>query len=199
MNRNIKQGNRGFTVVEALVAIMILSVSVAGMLGVTASSATSARYANNEITANYLLQEAVDSVRNSRDTIAFQMKDTTGGWVTFLDRYGYPSDKCFSDTRGCILKMEDFDATGLASGNNDVILCSVSGCGYLSYDNSDTPVSLFYNYSGYGSPTSFVRTVKMVVTQSNPDELKVTATVDWLNGTSPRSRSLEIYLLDWKK
>lgn len=195
MNKNIKQRNRGFTVVEALVAIMILSISVAGMLGVTASSATSARYANNEITANYLLQEAVDSVRNSRDTIAFQMKDTGGGWTAFLNRYGYQANsKCFT-TYGCMLIMNSFDASDLTG--NDVISCPNSGCQPFLYDSSASS-QLFYQYST-GSSTSFVRKVVMAVTQTNPDEVKVTATVDWVNGSSSRSRTLEIYLLDWQK
>ncbi|MFA6392713.1 MAG: prepilin-type N-terminal cleavage/methylation domain-containing protein [Candidatus Paceibacterota bacterium] len=195
MKLSKQQKNKAFTIIEALVAIMILSVSVAGMLGVTASSATSARYANNEITANYLLQEAIDSVRNSRDTIAFQMKNTTGGWLVFLNRYGYGANsKCFI-ANGCMLKMDSFDAS-LLSGN-DIISCPNSGCQSLSYDSSASS-QLFYQYST-GNPTSFVRTVKMVVTPTNTDEVKVTATVDWLNGSSSRSRSLEIYLLDWQK
>lgn len=197
MNKNIRQKNKAFTIIEALVAILILSVSVAGMLGVTASSATSARYANNEITANYLLQEAIDSVRNSRDTIAFQMKDTTGGWPAFLNRYGYGAlSKCFqTNGNGCVFKMDSFDAS-LLSGN-DIVSCPNSGCQPFLYDSSASS-QLFYQYST-GTTSSFVRTVKMAVTPTNPDEVKVTATVDWMNGSSPRSRSLEIYLLDWQK
>jgi prepilin-type N-terminal cleavage/methylation domain-containing protein len=190
-----KQKNRGFTLVEALVAIFILSISVSSMLGVTASTASSARYANNEIAANYLLQEAVDSVRNSRDTLAFQMLGAGGNWNTFLNRYGYSGNsKCFSPS-GCMLVIENFNGADLAG--SDVVGCT-GVCAPLYYD--DNAVKLFYNYNSSGEVVSkFTRTVNMVSTPGNPDEIKITATVNWTNGSSPKTQSLEIYLLNWQK
>ena len=189
----------GFTIVEAMVAIFILTVSVSSMLGITASSAASARYANNETTANYLLQEAVDSIRNSRDTIAFQMKATNEiagtAWTAFLNRYGFSgNNKCFS-TYGCNLQIEDFDVSGI--NNSDVISCPSSGCIPLKYDES---AKLFYNYTS-GSDSSFTRKVNMKINPDNPDEVKVTAKIEWLNGdaTVPRTQTLTTYLLNWQK
>lgn len=181
----------GFTIVEAIVAIFILTVSVSSMLGVTASSIASARYARNEITANYLLQEAVDSIRNSRDTIAFERRDTYG-WTSFLDRYGYTgSSKCFSD-KGCYLDTENFKPEDISGP--DVISCD-GVCPLLNVDNTDG-----YNYST-GTPSIFTRWVKMEVSASNPDEVKVTAYINWKNESTstPKSQSLEIYLLNWQK
>lgn len=188
-----KQKNRGFTLVEALVAIFILSISVSAMLGVTASTASSARYANNEIAANYLLQEAVDSIRNSRDTLAFQMLGAGGDWNTFLTRYGSGSSKCFSPN-GCYLNIENFNGADLAG--SDILGCTGT-CPPLYYDANAT--KLFYNYnSSVGTISKFTRTVKMFAT-GNPDEIKVIATLDWTNGSSPKTQSLEIYLLNWQK
>lgn len=184
--------NKGFTIVEAMVAIFILTISVSSMLGITASSAASARYSNNEITANYLLQEAIDSIRNSRDTIAFQIKDGSGGWDKFLERYGYPLDKCFS-TGGCYLSMDTFKVGDLTG--SDISNCGLN-CPYLKYD--DTGGNLFYNYTG-GDTSEFKRTVNMK--EITPDEVKVTATLEWLNGnaTTPRTQVLTVYLLNWQK
>jgi prepilin-type N-terminal cleavage/methylation domain-containing protein len=189
-----KQKNSGFTLVEALVAIFILSISVSSMLGVTASTASSARYANNEIAANYLLQEAVDSIRNSRDTLAFQMLGAGGNWNTFLNRYGYSGNsKCFS-ANGCILDIETFNGSDI--GGTDVRGCT-GACAPLYYDANAT--KLFYNYNGsVGVVSKFTRTVKMTTT-GNPDEIKVKATLDWTNGSMPKTQSLEIYLLNWQK
>lgn len=189
--------SKGFTIVEAMVAIFILSVSVATMLGITASSAASARYANNEITANYLLQEAVDSIRNSRDTMVFQNGKT---WDEFLNRYGYSGgSNCFSES-GCILYIDIFDPANINEGD-DVKSCSSTGiCPNLSYDD-EINYKTFYNYtSGYESP--FKRTVNMSVDNAdNPDQLKVTVKVDWYNGneTNKRSQFLTFYLLNWQK
>ncbi len=190
MNLFQKQKNRGFTIIEALVAIFILSISVASMLGITASTASSARYANNEVTANYLLQEAIDSVRNSRDTMVFQ---NGSSWNTFLNRYGYASNsKCFG-VSGCVLAIADFDPAG--TNNNDVISCNPS-CPALNYD-STAGTTLFYKYTGGGVLSKFTRKVNM--TLITPDEIKVTATLDWLNGSVAKTQTLEVYLLNWQK
>jgi Tfp pilus assembly protein PilV len=198
MNKYKKQRNKGFTIVEAMVAIFILTVSVSSMLGITASSAASARYANNEITANYLLQEAIDSIRNSRDTIAFQIKDGTG-WDKFLNRYGSSNNKCFSPG-GCYLSMDIFKTDDTTTNPSDVSNCGSTGCPPLMYD--DTGGHLFYNYTG-GDISEFKRTVKMKSITS--DEVKVTATLEWTNGDTSNTRStlrtqtLTVYLLNWQK
>lgn len=187
----------GFTIVEAMVAIFILTVSVSSMLAITASSASSARYANNELTANYLLQEAVDSIRNSRDTLAFKMKDDLkGDWSNFLKRYGSNgNNECFSPN-GCYLEIDKFDPTD--KNGRDIQKCNEkdNSCPYLKYD--DTATNLFYNYtSDVESP--FKRTVNMK--KINDDEVEVTAKVEWLNGdaTVERTQTLTIYLLNWQK
>lgn len=197
-NKNFRINyNNGFTIIEALIAIFILSISVVSMLGVTASSASYARYSNNEITVNYLLQEAIDSVRNSRDTIAFQMKDSAdGGWNKFLQKYGYLGDKCFS-TNGCYIDMENFDSTG--KNNNEIKNCDSSGCPLLKIKSSSSSNKLFYNYESGNEDSIFSRKVNMVINPSNIDEVKVTATVIWNNGngSNQRSSKLEVSLLNW--
>ncbi len=181
----------GFTLVEALVAIMILSVSVVTLVGLTASSVVSARYANNQISATYLLQEAIDSIRNSRDTIAFQQATTGGGWANFLARY----NKCI--TGACYLKMENFnpaDQTGA-----DVFSCGgVEYCPFLNYDNSTSPQT-FYVYTNGANITASKFKRQVVITNLNADMVQVTATVTWLNGTILKTQSLETILTNWQK
>jgi len=196
MDKNKRQKNNGFTIVEALVAILILTVSVVSMLGVTASSATSARYANNEITANYLLQEAVDSIRSNRDTLAFQKRDTAGfGWVPFLSKYGYPSSGCFDKTRGCDIKMEYFKPYLLS--NSEIMNCTGLDCDALYYyDGSDA--NFFYSHdTGLGYSSNFKRTI--VMEEIDSYQIKITATIKWKNGNSDKTQTLINYLLDWQK
>ncbi len=191
LEKSQRNTSGGFTIVEAIVAIFILTVSIASMLSLTASSATSARYANNAITANFLLQEGIDSVRNSRDSIAFQQKDTGGGWIQFLTRYGYPSLYCFSSS-GCYLKIESYDPTNMTY--NDIGSCSGT-CPYLIYNSADN-ATIFYSGNGTGVTSNFRRTIKM--TKVSDDEVKVIVTVDWKNGTSTKTQTLEESLLNWQ-
>ncbi len=202
--------NKGFTIIEALIAIFILTVSVSSMLGVTAQSASFSRYSNNEITANYLLQEAVDSIRNSRDTIAFQMKTSGGGWDKFLNRYGWNGgsnmDKCFN-SKGCYLEIDKFDFDNTSDGK-DISICGTSGCPKLNYDD-ELGSSLFYNYipildeakENVVNESIFSRKVEMKISDSNPDELNIKVTVSWNNGTAsstPKTQKLEMTLTNWQ-
>ncbi len=188
--------NRGFTIIEALVAIFILTISVISMLSVTASSATSARYANNEITAKYLTEEAVDYIRNSRDTIAFQHKDDNGyGWNGFINKYEQSGTDCFSDN-GCDINMEKF-APSSPFSNADLISCSSSGCDKLYFDKKALSVFFYSHNSIYGVKSIFSRTIKMK--KINNDQIKVTVRVDWANGSLARTQSIVVYLLNWQK
>lgn len=183
-----KNKNKGFTIVEAIVAIFILSISIGAMLGLTVSSYSTAKYANNEITANYLLQEAIDSIRNSRDT-AFQQKN----WVGFKAKYA----DCFT-SNGCYISTSGFDPSPRYNAFkiqirpcNDSPLFGTINCPVLKYATSGMN---FYSFTGTDS--NFKRQVKMSVIGS--DEVEITATVEYRNGTSVKTRSLKMNLMNWK-
>src|SRR3990167_4310326 len=58
----------GFTLVETLVAVMLLSVAVVAPMSLAARSLGSAYYARDQITAFYLAQEAIEALRSIRDS-----------------------------------------------------------------------------------------------------------------------------------
>src|SRR3989338_10635926 len=60
--------SRGFTLVETLVAVMLLSVAVVAPMSLAAKSLGSAYYARDQITAFYLAQEAIEALRSIRDS-----------------------------------------------------------------------------------------------------------------------------------
>ena len=212
-NKVLNKG--GFTLIETMVAVFILTLTLASLLTIVANSIFDSRYARNEIIANYLLQEAVDSIRNNRDTIAFQHYDDGSGngpgtWNIFLNKYGYnngsSSGTCFVDslttsTAGCYIDPVDASKIPLP--------CSVSGdfgdseCPVLSFDSNATNNN-FYTYavkdtSGNSLPKSnFKRQIVMKMSDTNTDELDVRVTLEWLNGGLLRSRSLQLSLLNWQ-
>lgn len=195
-----KQKNTGFTLIETMIAVFILVIAMQGMLGLIASSLFSARYAKNDITANYLIEEAVDYIRNNRDTIAFQQNDpvTSTGWSNFLNNYGYPNSLCFSTLNGC--KM---DITPDNMSSQPITSCDGSNHGFgtvrcevFNYDENNS--NNFYTYNPTGSVKSnFKRQIVMSLASS--DELNIKVTVEWLNGNLVRSRTSEISLLNWQK
>src|SRR3989344_5745503 len=59
--------SRGFTLIETLVAVTLLSVAITAPMSLTTRSLAAAYYARDQITAFHLAQEAIESVRHARD------------------------------------------------------------------------------------------------------------------------------------
>lgn len=171
--------NSGFTLIETIVAVLVLTISLSALLNLTASSAVTARYSRNDITVNYLLQEVIDFIRNDRDTTAFHNNLDGLGWSRFIEKY---NSACFSSD-GCIIEPVKS------------LIESCSGdCISLNYiDNpSDTG---FYTYDP-GVKSIFQRTVKM--SNVNPDEIKIEVIINWDNNGVNKSRTMTSNLLNWQ-
>lgn len=139
--------NKGFTLVETMVAVVVLTIALTSLLGLTSKSLFTARYSRNEMTSSYLLQEAVDYIKNKRDTIAFQQKfEVGGGWNTFLDLFGSSNDDlCFSQ-EGCYFDIND--TLDIRECNNSNPPFGESECPIFRYNNNedDDTIRSFYNY-----------------------------------------------------
>lgn len=69
--------NKGFTLIETLVAVFILGVSIAGPITFVSSALQSSYYSRDQVTAFYLAQEAVELIKNIRDTNLLNGNDWT--------------------------------------------------------------------------------------------------------------------------
>lgn len=173
----------GFTLIETMVAIFILSMALIALLGVISSNIFYAKYARNEITANYLLQEVIDSIRNERDSAI--LTDSTGGWATFVGKY----TEC--DNSWCLLNAKTGEVYQMSDSSDEEMLLNNS----LSYDENASDGS-FYGING--TKSNFARRVVVITNPTNPDELDVTVTVYWKNGSVTKTRSLSSSLLNWQ-
>lgn len=179
----------GFTLVETLFAVFILTFVIVGLMTVVSSSLFSARYARDETTANYLLQEAIDYIRNDRDTTVF-LSNSPSGWTDFTTKY----NSCIGGD-GCY-----FDVLGELNSGSNIKSCSSDTCPYLYYSDSESDKPFYISDDGVGNSgrtvTKFKR--KIVITL-NLDELIVTGTVSWKNGSIDQSRTLTTSLTNWQK
>jgi prepilin-type N-terminal cleavage/methylation domain-containing protein len=162
--QNLKQKREegGFTLVETLIAIAVLSLAVTGPMTIAQKSIASAMYARDQVMASYLAQDAIEYVRNVRDTNRL----TTG--VSWLNKL----DECV--TQDCVINSN----ISIWDGSNwqDAIWPANASNERMYFDKAD----YIYNHqNGVNSAvTQFTRRVR--VTEVVPNrEADVTATVSW--------------------
>lgn len=157
--------NKGFTLVEAMVAISILSLAVTGPLVIAQKGIASAVYSRDQITAYYLAQEAVEYIRNARDT----NRITGAAWLNGLDA-------CKQSTTGgerCEIDAKYNNFTD----SNAVISCPGGLCDPIKFDSATG----LYGYASGAAPTIFTRTISIDdrADASNHKEAEVSVTISW--------------------
>lgn len=195
--KNNKKYKNGFTLIEAMVAVFILTFTITTFLSVASSNLFSARYAKNEITATYLMQEVVDYVRNDRDTTVFlQKSDTTeNAWSNFKTKYV----NC-SDVNGCSIDI--LNSVFTLKKCTGEIGPEGTKCPYLYYKSEPNNAEPFYtNDDGQNTgkvKTFFKRQLFVAPNAINPNEIDVEVIVFWKNGNTQVSRSLKTTLMKWQ-
>jgi Tfp pilus assembly protein PilV len=170
---------KGFTLVEALVAISIFSVSILGLMSVLASSISDTSYAKQKVTASYLAQEGIEYLRNMRDTaVLYNGTDAQTGWDAFR-----ASAVGACGTAGCYI-----------ADNRTLLACGVSCSSPLLYDSTSGK----YNYTS-GNNSGFTR--KVIVTPVTVggvvNDLKVSSTVSWAQGSGAYNITFSEDLFNW--
>ena len=181
----------GFTLIETLVAITLLTVAITEPISLTTQSLESAYYARDQITAFYLAQEAIEAVRSVRDAQILQITQTAN--ASSINIFGpIPlSDQLFridarqTDSTKAIVKCSEDDLSGGA-------------CIPLETDGT------LYGYPSGGedpsqwTATNITRTVKAHIDGSGQDEIRITVTVTWQTGAfQSRSFSISENLYRW--
>ncbi len=163
---------RGFTLVESLVAILIFMISVTSMIVILGGNVSDIDYVKRKVIANYLAQEGIEYVRNMRDT--YMLYTTTGtGWPDFVEKmqvcdFAFSSDGCY------------FDPGQLMSyvGNQPIIQTPVVACTGSCPKLSYNPTTLEYNYDPSGESTSYERIITVSVLPGQ-EEMYVYSKVKW--------------------
>lgn len=132
---------KGFTLVETLVAITVLLLVVIGPMTVAQKGIQSAYYANEQVTAVFLAQEAIEAVRELRDGDAINAYDEiingTGGEDTWDWYTNLPAD-CTNVNEGCAFNV-DQGAFQSCNVNNDCVL-NLDGEGNYNYEGGNDSI-----------------------------------------------------------
>lgn len=190
------KGGKGFTLIETLLAILILAVAIAGPLTIASKSLSSASVAKNRATAIFLAQDAIEYIRFVRDTNRL----AGGDWLTGAG--GDPTkvtDLSLCETNNGSGNVCYFDTLG----NNPT---SIQSCGGSATDCAAFPMyysntTNSYTYDTTATRTPFTRTVNITTpVGSNGNEALVTVTVTWTDAGGLVSRSIVIKdnLFSWQ-
>jgi prepilin-type N-terminal cleavage/methylation domain-containing protein len=164
----LRKSGKGFTLIETLVAVTLLTVAIIAPMSLTVRSLAAAYYARDQITAFHLAQEAIESIRHARD---HNILLTAQGTPTDL-LAGVPS------TNGAPFIVDTVD--------DSMELCSEE-CEPLRSNGS------LYGYGSGGSweDTRFTRSVEAEFVGGGTDEVHILVTVSWQTGSFQR-RSISI-------
>lgn len=175
--------NKGFTLIETIVAIFILSLAMGALLTLAANGFYSVRYARNQIVADNLMQESLEFIRNDRDSF-FR---AGGNWTTWRATL----NGCFTAS-GCVVDI-------YTNGAN-YVACS-GQCPYMKYYENQGIYGYAYSYPFVGEPyeTSYIRTLTMQQSPYDANQIVVTSAMRWLNGGTARTTSQSVVMTNWSQ
>lgn len=189
MTNKLKKITKGFTLIEMLVAVLLLITAIAGPLTIASKGITASIVAKDQVTAFNLAQDAVEYIRFRRDT----NKLAGNPWLTGLE--------------GCL----DIKGCHLDSTENDPVLpvtCPTEGCvtRALRYDITNhrythANQSTANCNAASGVCTTIFRRIVFITTpvNGNADEAAVTVQMLWSDQANiTREIVVRENMLDWQ-
>jgi prepilin-type N-terminal cleavage/methylation domain-containing protein len=169
--------NRGFTLIEMMIAIFVMVVGMMGVLSLLQRVIFSGSLSSSRLVAAYLAQEGLEIVRNVRDTNWLEARSAANDW-----------DEGINLACGGAGFIVDYKHSYGPSQIDPSFPC-YSG----QYLNTDA--NGFYSYSS-GTQTKFKRTIKV----SSPDSAirNVAVEVIWTDGGASYSLSVQENLYNWR-
>lgn len=190
-----KQLHRGFTLVETLLAVLILTMAIAGPLTIASKGLQLTLIARDQVMAGLLAQDALEYVHFVRDTNKLNNQNWLAGFNSV------------SNNHTTNLTGGQADCTGGNHCTIDSLADQVTYCGtslaqcassYLYFNSSGGN----YTYQTSGNTrTIFSRTISITTPSpgGNASEADVVVVVQWKDiGGVTRSLELRNALLDWQ-
>jgi len=169
---------QGFTLVESLVAITILIIGVLGPMMAATRGITDGLYAQNQLIATYLAQEALELA-------SIQLKNNDVNNSNFLAEL----TDCLSVSCAVVIDPDnDVSFKFKPCSNPDVNSCE------MAYDNNDVEKKRFYKYdngTNFVGPV-FKRTLAVMDLETNKQVL-LEAKVTWVNKQGTAEKNVTLY------
>ncbi len=183
---------RGQTLVEALVALSILTVGFVGITTLLTQSFQLNRTTADDTEATYLASEGIEIVKSLIDHDVYfglAQSSSTNDWGNCFPSSGY-------------YYPIDYETITAAQGTTD-------DCSGLNFSTNQTdgatplyfdPIAdLYTTNAADGTPTDFTRTIEITDGDvgGTPEEIDVQSAVTWNNGELSNTITLEDQFYDW--
>ena len=210
----------GFTLIETLVAIAVLTLAVAGPLFTAERTIVAAQTAADQLTASYLAQEGVEYVRAMRDSAylaAYQSDASTAtlvSWDSFLTNATVGADAVALCKSPSVCSLDPLAHTMGEGSGYALAPCAGGVCQPLYLTNCVQGTSGLsctapneYTQASSGMVSVFARSVQVVpVTganaqydaNGNPLDAEVLSTVSWSFHGTPYKVQLADHLTPWQ-
>jgi prepilin-type N-terminal cleavage/methylation domain-containing protein len=188
---------RGFTLIETMVAVSIVTLAVAGPLFTASRAVLAATNARDQLTASYLAQEGIEYIRSMRDNeflkyyLAGGSTISTTAWTNFISGSDAAS---ITSCRASTCKLDPGRIMGVGSGLS-LETCSGDTCTPLYLANGIYTQQS--NIQG-SSVTVFKRTIQLVDVPGSTTDERVVSTVSWSFHGVPYTITVYDHLTPWQ-
>lgn len=176
-----KQKNKkaGFTLIEMLVAVLIFSVSLTALMTMSARGLRVAKNAQNDVIGDYLAVEAVEVIRNLRDTALLLNTDENTWQAIFFGGEEFLEDEgCFTNlgetNSACSFFRNAENQLQFGPCNECTIFLDTNNDFYFQTRNDDDAVGGAIVDSGFRR--------RVFVKEVTEGQVLVIVKVDWPNG-----------------
>ena len=185
----------GFTLIEVLIAVVIFSSSLAGMLLLVGTGIGNVNVAKDRLIANYLAQEGIELLRYKRDYMT--VTNGSSGWNNFTGLFSAIGDTTINNFpyKGPfgVSPIHPLD-TPKDCGSNDPTACQIV------VDQNGSAATGAYTIKGDApaswTPTKFTRKLYLGGTNS-VDSYVIISEVTWSDANQTYSVKMSETLYNW--
>lgn len=188
---NTWKKNAGFTLIEVLIAVVIFSTSLSGLLLMVGTGIGNVNVSKNRIIGSYLAQEGIEIMRYKRDYLT--STNPSGGWAAFSTMM----NNICSPIAPCGVSALRPLAIPIDCGQNNPTNCRVV------QNTQGSPANGAYTMFGdpgasNWAPTIFTRKIYLESPLNNSaDSYIIHSLVSWSQGTGEYVTSMSETIYNW--
>ena len=183
--KNKRNNEKGFTIIEMLIAVLIFTLSLSSLMAVSSASLKGTRDSEKHLIGSYLTIEAIELVHNLRDQAILSNDIGELDWHRVFQGGEdiFDDDGCFDGTGACNFYID----------GGEPVLGNCSQCNVFFDKNADYYFQTYHDGSpGSSKKTPFSRKI-YIRSGNSEDEVYVLVKTEWPGGGVSYGDNLYLY------